>query len=69
MLTWIKKRLYRFMSHRAGMDETSVVIQGWVPDEWLADFVIARTQYRQKTQAICRLKTSTGDLWEIHDAE
>lgn len=63
------KWLYRLLCRGAGMDETSVVIQGWVSEEWLADFVIARADHRNKRQVLCRLKTSTGDLWEIHDAE
>lgn len=64
MFTWLKKRRIS-----RGMDEPSVVLIGWVPDEWLADFVIARTNHRGTTQRLCRVKTTKGDMWEISDAK
>lgn len=69
MLTWIKNRLRRYISRHAGMDEQAILLQGWVPYPWIADFVIARTTYRDKVQRICLIKTAKGEMWEIRDAE
>lgn len=65
MFNWIKKRI----SRHAGMDEPAIMLHGWVPYSWVADFIIARTTYRDKVQRICLIKTSKGDMWEIRDAE
>jgi len=65
MFNWLKKRIAK----HAGMDETSVLLHGWVPYDWVADFIIARTTYRDTVQRICLIKTTKGDMWEISDAE